>query len=103
MLKPAAWRAAIFATWFKQKIGSIGDFKGLKIRASQAYVSHIKSHGGTPVIMKPSEMYIGLERGIVDGLGWPRMGLRDYALQEVTKYILNVPFFTVANADPDEH
>ena len=80
---------------FKQKIGSIGDFKGLKIRASQAYVSHIKSLGGTPVIMKPSEMYIGLERGIVDGLGWPRMGLRDYALQEVTKYILNVPFFTV--------
>jgi TRAP-type C4-dicarboxylate transport system substrate-binding protein len=80
---------------FKQKIGSIGDFKGLKIRASQAYVSHIEALGGTAVIMKPSEMYIGLERGIVDGLGWPRMGLRDYALQEVTEYILNVPFFTI--------
>jgi len=80
---------------FKNKITKLDDIKGLKLRASQTYVPHMKALGASPVIMKPSEMYTGLERGIVDGLGWARMGLRDFALPEVTKYILNVPFFTV--------
>ena len=71
------------------------DFTGLKIRGSQVYTAHVKSLGGVPVIMPLTDTYTALERGVVDGLGFGRVGVKDYSFQEVIKYVIDHPFYTV--------
>jgi len=71
------------------------DFTGLKIRGSQVYTAHVKALGGAPVIMKLSDAYTALERGVVDGMGFGRVGVKDYSLQEVVKYVIDHPFYVV--------
>jgi len=69
------------------------DFTGMKIRVSPVYVDFVKALGGTPVTMPPSELYTALERGVVDGYGWTYGGLTAYGWQEVTKYVIDHPFY----------
>lgn len=70
------------------------DMTGLKVRVSENYIAFIKRLHGTPVLMAPADAYSGLERGIVDGLGWPYGTLIDMHFSEVTKYIINHSFYT---------
>ena len=76
------------------KISKPEEFKGLKMRTSPLYVPHLKALGAVPVNMKPTDIYTALERGVVDGLGWGRVGIMNYALQEVTKYVIDHPVYT---------
>lgn len=49
------------------EIKTIGDFKGLKIRAPQGMVYNIFERiGATPVNLPGSEVYTGLEKGVID-------------------------------------
>ncbi len=74
------------------------DFSGLKLRVSPVYVELVKALGGTPVVMKPGEIYTALERGVVDGYGWSYGGISDFGWQEVTKYAIDHGFYTVNTA-----
>src|SRR3954466_7097133 len=47
------------------------DFTGLKIRATPAYTAILEALGGTAITSAPGEVYTALERGVVDGYGWP--------------------------------
>ncbi|MHB0777685.1 TRAP transporter substrate-binding protein [Halomonas sp. WWR20] len=50
-----------------QPIESIADFQGLKIRAPQGMVYNIFERiGATPVNLPGSEVYTGLEKGVID-------------------------------------
>ncbi len=71
------------------------DLTGLKVRVSPVYVELVRALGGTPVTMKPTEVYTGLERGIVDAYGWAYLGVRDFGWQEVSKYVVNHPFYSL--------
>jgi TRAP-type C4-dicarboxylate transport system substrate-binding protein len=80
------------------------DFTGMKMRVSPVYVEIVKALGGTPITMPPSDLYTALERGVVDGYGWTYGGLTAYGWQEVTKYVVDHPFYAanitlVINAD----
>jgi len=77
-----------------KKITTPEGFKGLKMRTAALYVPHLKSLGAVPINMAPSEMYTALERGVVDGLGWGRVGIMNFALQEVTKFVVDHPVYT---------
>ena len=42
----------------------------------------------------PGEVYTALERGVVDGYGWPITGIFDLGWQEKTKYRVDPGFYT---------
>ncbi len=81
-----------FRIYTRERPRAKPDFKGMKFRGGGAYSHLIGALGGTTVLMKPSEAYTALERGIVDGLGWARIGVVDRALHEVTKFVVDHPF-----------
>src|SRR5258708_20658373 len=47
------------------------DLTGLKIRITPVYRDFFQALGATVVQTAPGEVYTALERGVVDGYGWP--------------------------------
>ena len=56
--------------WFNKEINSMEDFQGLKMRMPGLGGKVIKKAGGAPVLLAGSELYTGLERGIIDATEW---------------------------------
>lgn len=56
--------------WFNREINSISDFRGLKMRIPGLGGRVLKKAGGTPVLLAGSEIYLGLERGVIDAAEW---------------------------------
>ena len=70
------------------------DLTGLKMRVSPTYVPLVTALNGTPILMKAGEVYTALERKVVNGFCWTFYGIRDYGFHEVTKYVINQPFYS---------
>lgn len=82
----------------------IEDFKGKTIRVTAIYRAFVEAMGGSPAIIAPPEVYTALQRGTVDGLGWPAKGIMDLGWHEVIKYRIDPGFYildgtTVMNLD----
>lgn len=73
------------------------DLKGLNIRVSPMYLQLIKGLGGNPVVIPPTEVYVALERNVVDGFCWPSVGIRDWGWQKQIKYVVEPGFYSVPN------
>ena len=71
------------------------DFTGLKIRVTPVYKDIVEALGGTAITTAPGEVYTALERGVVDGYGWPVTGIFDLGWEKVTKYRLEPAFYSV--------
>lgn len=69
------------------------DLTGLKIRVSPLYRAMVEKMGGTAVTSPPADIYTMLERGTVDGYGWPAQGIFDFSWQKVTKYRVDPGFY----------
>ncbi len=69
---------------------------GLKIRVTPIYRAMVEALGGTAITSPPSEVYTLMERGTVDGYGWPTSGIFDYSWQKVTKYRVEPSFYSAA-------
>ncbi len=74
------------------------DFKGRTIRVTAIYRAFVESMGGAPTIIPPPEVYTALQRGTVDGLGWPSIGIRDLKWDEVLKYRIDPGFYGLDGA-----
>ena len=85
-----------FHLYLKKSIQS-ADLKGLNIRVSPMYLQIIKGLGGNPVVIPPTEVYVALERNVVDGFCWPAVGIRDWGWQKQVKYIIEPGFYQVPN------
>jgi TRAP-type C4-dicarboxylate transport system substrate-binding protein len=72
----------------RQPIGPAGDLKGRKIRGTVTYSGVFSLLGASPVVLPPAEIYSALEKGVVDGAGWPVIGVLDYRWYEVAKYLV---------------
>ncbi|MGE3246855.1 MAG: TRAP transporter substrate-binding protein DctP [Beijerinckiaceae bacterium] len=73
------------------------DLKGFKLRTTGAYRPLILALGATPVQIAAGEVYTGLQRGVVDGFGWPTVGLHALGLDKVAKFRIDPPFYHLAN------
>ena len=71
------------------------DFTGLKIRVTPVYKDIVEALGGTTVTTAPGEVYTALERGVVDGYGWPVTGIFDLGWEKVTKFRMEPAFYSV--------
>jgi TRAP-type transport system periplasmic protein len=87
-----------FNVFCNKKIEHIADFKGLKVRVMPLYIPFMKSLGASPVTMPPTDIYTAVERGVVDGFMWPRVGMISWGLQEVTKYMVEPGVFQMEPA-----
>jgi TRAP-type transport system periplasmic protein len=70
------------------------DLTGLKIRITPVYRDFFQALGATVVQTAPGEVYTALERGVVDGYGWPINGIFDFNWHEKTKYRVDPGFYS---------
>lgn len=72
-----------------------GSFEGMKLRSVPVYRTFFQSLGALPLQVPPGEVYTALERGMVDGYGWPSVGIFDLGWQEKTSYRIDPGFYNV--------
>jgi TRAP-type C4-dicarboxylate transport system substrate-binding protein len=70
------------------------DLTGLKIRITPVYREFFQALGATVVQTPPGEVYTALERGVVDGYGWPITGIFDLGWHERTKFRVDPGFYS---------
>jgi TRAP-type mannitol/chloroaromatic compound transport system substrate-binding protein len=58
------------AGWFKKKINSLQDFKGLKMRIPGLGGKVVAKAGGTVVLLAGGDIFPALERGTIDATEW---------------------------------
>ena len=71
------------------------DVSGLKLRGNAVYNAFFSNYLGAQVIDLPTtDVYSGLERGIVDATGWTQIGLIDLKWNEFLNYRIEPCFFS---------
>lgn len=90
----------------KHEVRSPADFDGVKIRVmtSPLLVSAYKAYGANPVTRPYSEVYSGLQLGMIDGQVNPVFAIEEMSFYEVSDWMIfadHAPFITsvVTNAD----
>ncbi len=66
--------------------------QGLKLRSIPSLQSLITNLGGSPVTMAGGEIYTSLQRGVIDGAPWTKVGMLDFKFNEVANYIVTPGF-----------
>ena len=69
------------------------DLTGLKIRITPVYREFFQSMNAQVMTTPPGEVYTALERGVIDGYGWPIHALFDLNWQEKTKFRVDPGFY----------
>ncbi|HEY1237623.1 MAG TPA: TRAP transporter substrate-binding protein [Solirubrobacterales bacterium] len=68
--RPGPAIAPQMAGWFRKKINTIGDYKGLKMRIPGLGGKIVARAGGTAVLTPAADIYASLERGVIDASEW---------------------------------
>ena len=69
--RPGTAIAPQMAGWFRKKITTIGDYKGLKMRIGTGLGGKVVARaGGTSVLTPATEIYGAIERGVIDAAEW---------------------------------
>jgi TRAP-type transport system periplasmic protein len=91
------FKAQVFYTYFlkKPKLSTKTglDLTGLKMRTTGLYRPMLQAMGATTVVMAPSDVYAGLERGVVHGLAWPWGSIAKYGWERFIKYRVKPDFY----------
>lgn len=87
-----------------KQVKTLEDIKGMKIRAVGSSVKMIESLGGVAVVVAAPEVYVALERGVIDGVLTIADAIMSYKWFEVARYYTYVPtgcyyFMLVMNKD----
>jgi TRAP-type mannitol/chloroaromatic compound transport system substrate-binding protein len=68
--RPAMADAPQMAGWFRKKINTTADYKGLRIRIVNLGGKVYAKAGAVTVLTPGSEIYASLERGVIDAAEW---------------------------------
>ena len=86
---------APFHLFLVKPVRRVEDFRGLRIRVSPNYLEFVRALGAAPITTAPTEIYSALERGLVDGLGWPGYALTDWNFHDFIRYRVDPGFYQV--------
>ena len=86
-----------FFLWVNNNPKKLADLKGLKMRTGSLYDKMMQKLGMVPVTMNSPAVYTALERGVVDGFGWPNIGPRKRGWVKKAKWVIDLPFFGNSN------
>jgi TRAP-type C4-dicarboxylate transport system substrate-binding protein len=84
-----------FHIYLRNPIKELSEIKGLKLRSSPNYQAFFTGLGATTVVTPPGEVYTALERGVIDGYGWPLWGIQDQGWDKYTKMRIDPGFYNV--------
>lgn len=69
--------------------------EGIQLRGNAVYNAFFTNYLGAQVIDLPTtDVYAGLQRGVVDATGWTQIGLMDLKWNEFVKYRIDPCFFS---------
>jgi TRAP-type mannitol/chloroaromatic compound transport system substrate-binding protein len=68
--RPISTAAPQMAGWFRKKINTIGDYKGLRMRIPNLGGQVVARAGATAILTPAAEIYGALERGVIDASEW---------------------------------
>ena len=88
------------------KFGADGvpDLTGVKMRATGTYRPLFRALGASTINIKSSEIFTALQRGTVDGFGFPDVAVVPLGLHKVIKYRVTPNYYqtnTVVTLNPD--
>jgi TRAP-type C4-dicarboxylate transport system substrate-binding protein len=83
-----------FHVWTSKPLPN-GSFKGMRLRTTPNYAPFFEALGVSQVTTAPGEVLTALERGVVDGYGWPAIGMFDLGWGPHTKYRIDPSFYNV--------
>lgn len=76
----------------KKRVTAVDDLKGLKLRvAGKAASSLYKAAGASPMFIPPADIFLNMQKGVVDGavIGWE--GLKSFGVTKTARYFVPVP------------
>jgi TRAP-type C4-dicarboxylate transport system substrate-binding protein len=97
MVLLGTWLYDPFYLYVKKPVKGIEDLKGLKMRTAAKYDTMMLKLGMVPVTVQFGETYTALQRGVVDGFGWPTIGPKEWGWLEFAKYVIDIPFYARQN------
>ena len=89
----AAW-GTMYHTWTTFKVKKPEDLAGHLIRSGRTSLAFCKALGIKPVTMPISDVYSGLDRGIIEGYMLGPSPTEDLKLYEVVKYAIKPGFYS---------
>jgi len=69
------------------------DLTGIKMRSTGLYKPMLAAMNATAITISPSDVYTGLERGVVDGMAWPKGSVTKYGWEKFLKYKITPNFY----------
>lgn len=84
-----------YAIFTKKPVKGLADFKGMKLRGTPTYLPIAESLGASMIRMPYSDLYAGLERGVVEGYFSPIIGTLGAKFYEQICCIIKPFFWTV--------
>ena len=97
MMLVGTWQYNPFYLFVKNPVAKLEDLKGIKMRTAAKYDKMMLKLGMVPVTVQFGETYTALQRGVVEGFGWPTMGPREWGWLEYCKFVIDIPFYTRQN------
>ncbi len=92
------YNVGAYILYSNQKITTINDLNRLKIRTpSQGWVATCKAIGAVPVTLPTGEMYLALQKGIVDAVANIWDAVRVFKLKEVSRYVNELYLMTTTH------
>ena len=67
--------------------------KGIKLFSTPTFRGFQKALGATPVALKVPEILPSMDKGVIQGYGWPEYGMTGLGMQRVTKYRLDPTYY----------
>lgn len=79
----------------KLRPDGLPDLTAVKMRGAPAYRELLTMLGANFVNIAGPEVYTALERGTVDGLAWPAVGIMDFGWERFVKHKVTPEFFNL--------
>ena len=97
MMLLGTWLYDPFYLYVTKPAAKLDDLKGRRMRTAVKYDKMMRALGMVPVTIEFGETYTALQRGVVDGFGWPTIGPRDWGWMESVKHVIDAPFYARQN------
>ncbi len=78
---------------FKFDDNGVLDLTGVKLRDNPIYHAFFEAMNATTASMPATEVYAGLEKGVVDAAAWTSIGLMDLKWDKFMKYRIDPEFY----------
>lgn len=91
---PSFYRFHIYTT---EPVSSLDDLKEMRIRVSPTYLPTLRELEVPTVTMSAGDVYLALDRGVIEGVAWPDFGVIDWGWDEHLRYQIYPALWEEAN------